>query len=158
MGPTAQPDLISVVTCAHNSERFLPEAIESVLAQTYPHWELILVNDASTDETSAIMDRCAAEDDRIRVIHNRDNLGNTRARNLAVRAASGEYIAVLDSDDVALPDRLERSLAALKTHPDAALIGGPGILIEEHGEEPLLIQNIQRSAWWKAGPVEGRAE
>lgn len=140
MSPTAHTDLITVITCAHNSERFLPEAIESVLAQTYPHWELILVNDASTDETPAIMDRHAAEDERVRVIHNPDNLGNTRSRNLAVRAASGEYIAILDSDDVALPERLERSLAVLKPHPDAALVGGPAMLIEEHGEEigPVL--------------------
>lgn len=103
---------ISVITPAYNSEKYIDRAIRSVLNQTWRNIEYILVDDGSTDRTGEILDRYAAEDDRIRVIR-KENGGVSSARNAGLAAASGEYIAWLDSDDWLEPAMLETCLNAL---------------------------------------------
>src|SRR5438034_11530990 len=97
---------VSVVTAAYNASAFIAETIEGILGQTFGDFELIVVDDASTDDT---LERIAQfKDPRIRVIHNTVNVGVARARNIGVEAATGEYLAANDHDDVSLPNRLAK--------------------------------------------------
>lgn len=125
--------MISVIMRTHNSQAFLIEAIESVLAQTYQDWELIISDDASTDRTLDIAELYASKHERIKVLAGQ-HLGPAENGNRCLRAASRPWAAVLDSDDVALPDRLERTLEAATAHPDVVLWGGRAILIDRYGK------------------------
>src|SRR5262245_60671731 len=102
----------------HNGEKYLRQAINSMLGQTFTDFEFIIVNDCSTDNTAQVIN--SYHDPRIRIITNEQNLGLTRSLNLALDAASGEYIARLDCDDVSLPERLERQVAYMDKHPEIA--------------------------------------
>jgi len=101
---------ISVITPAYNSEAYLAETIESILAQDYADWELIIVDDHSTDRTYQIADEFAKKDKRIKVIRNPENMGVAASRNAALDAASGEYVAFCDADDLWLPQKLSRQI------------------------------------------------
>ena len=119
--------LVSVVAIFFNAERFLDEAIRSVFAQTYAHWELLLVDDGSSDGSSAIARGYAErEPHRVRYLDHLQhrNRGMSASRNLGLQHARGEYLALLDADDVWLPEKLERQVAILEVHPDAALLVG----------------------------------
>ena len=109
--------LISVVMSAYNSERFIAESISSILNQTYEDWELVLINDASSDNTLEIITRLSREDPRIKVIDNAKNLGLTVSLNVGIKNSRGEFIARLDSDDLAEPSRLETQLEYLHSSP-----------------------------------------
>lgn len=98
--------LVSVIVPAYNAEKYLPAAIESVLRQTYSGWELILVDDGSTDSTPAICDKAVADDPRVRVVH-KPNGGFSSARNAGVSVSTGKYLAFLDSDDMLAPTFME---------------------------------------------------
>ena len=103
--------LVSVIMPMHNSSPFLGEAIESVIAQTYENWELLIVDDASTDNSLEIAKQYAGKDSRIRVFCNPNPIRMPSApRNLGVQASKGRYIAFLDSDDMWFPQKLEQQL------------------------------------------------
>jgi teichuronic acid biosynthesis glycosyltransferase TuaG len=102
-----QPVLVSIVMPAYNSEKWLAEAIESVLAQVFRAWELLIVADTSRDRTLEVARRRADDDPRIRVIHVQKHGGRANARNVGMDAARGRYLAFLDSDDRWLPDKRE---------------------------------------------------
>lgn len=102
--------LISVITPAYNSARFIRETIESVLAQTYVNWEMIIVDDCSTDNTVEIVKRYKKRDHRIQLIRLKKNSGTAVSRNRAMDRARGRYLAFLDSDDQWLPKKLEKQL------------------------------------------------
>lgn len=110
------PGLVSVMMPAYNAERFIAEAIESVLAQTYPQWELLVVNDGSRDATAEITARYT-DDARVRLI-NKENGGEASARNVALENSQGEFIAYLDADDAWLPHHLQITVAHLQTYPE----------------------------------------
>lgn len=97
---------ISIITPVYNVERYLPQCIDSVLAQTFKEWELILVDDGSTDRSGAICDEYAAKDSRVRVIH-KENSGQADSRNIALRMARADLIGYVDSDDWIEPDMYE---------------------------------------------------
>jgi len=121
------PPLVSVVTIFLNGERFLDEAIQSVFVQRYPRWELLLVDDGSSDGSSAIGRGYAQrEPARVRYFEHpgHRNLGMSASRNLGLHHARGEYLALLDADDVWLPEKLERQVAILEAHPEVALLYG----------------------------------
>lgn len=122
---------VSVVTIFRDEERFLPEAIESVRAQTFQDWELLLVDDGSVDR-SADMARAHAVDDpgRIRVLRHEGGAGRGTgaSRQLGLATARGELVAFLDADDVWLPERLERDVALLDQWSDAAMVYGPTVI------------------------------
>ena len=99
------PPLVSVIMPAFNSARFVGQAVQTVLAQTYPQVELIVVNDGSTDETETVL---APYANRIQII-NQANQGVSAARNTGIRAAQGQYIAFLDADDLMMLDMRPRS-------------------------------------------------
>jgi SAM-dependent methyltransferase len=126
-GRWMNPPLVSVVAIFLNGERFLDEAIQSVIGQTYPHWELLLVDDGSTDASSGIARGFAERDPRrVRYLEHpgHRNRGMSTSRNLGLQHARGEYLALLDADDVWLPHKLERQVDILAAHPDAALLFG----------------------------------
>ena len=105
--------LISVIVPVYNGEALLPQAVDSVLAQTFSDFELILVNDGSQDGTAALCDRYAAGDGRVRVLH-RENGGVSAARNAGMEIAAGRYLAFLDADDWLEPDFLSAMLHAVE--------------------------------------------
>lgn len=119
--------MVSVVMIFLNGEPFITEAIESVIAQVYTNWELILVDDGSTDDSSSIAKEYAKRyPGKIRYLEHpgHANRGKSASRNLGVTQAHGEYIALLDADDVYLPEKLERQVAILEQYPDAGMVYG----------------------------------
>ena len=102
-------DLVSIIMPSYNTGRFIKETIESVLAQSYPTWELIIVDDCSTDNTDEVVNQYLA-DERIRYIKNDTNSGAAVSRNRALREAKGKWIAFLDSDDLWEADKLQKQI------------------------------------------------
>jgi glycosyltransferase involved in cell wall biosynthesis len=121
---------VSVIMPVYNDERFLGRAIESILAQTLADLELIVVNDGSTDGTAAVLERYS--DPRLRKVH-QANGGIACALNTAIGVAAAPYIARMDSDDIALPERLERQAAYLDAHPECGLVGSSCDLVSDEG-------------------------
>jgi glycosyltransferase involved in cell wall biosynthesis len=122
------PPLVTVLLPVHNGERFLDEAIRSIQAQTLTDLELIVLDDGSTDASGAIAQRRIAEDPRLRLI-SLGRVGLTKALNVGIEAARGRWIARMDADDVAAPERLERQLRMLQDQPDIAALGTYGRMI-----------------------------
>lgn len=112
--------LVSVIMAAYDTEAFIAETIASVQAQTLGDWELLVSDDASSDRTTAIVTAAAALDPRIRLLRLERNSGVAQARNLALETAQGRFIAFLDSDDIWLPQKLERQVAFMEEQ-DAAV-------------------------------------
>lgn len=109
-------ELVSIITPTFNAEKFIRATIESVLNQSYQNWEMILVDDASTDETVSIIKEFAKKDNRLKLTELSKNSGNGFARNVALEKAAGKYIAYLDADDLWFPKKLENQIQFLKTN------------------------------------------
>jgi glycosyltransferase involved in cell wall biosynthesis len=124
---------VSVVMPVFNGETYLAEAVESALGQTLQELELVAVDDGSRDGSRAILERFARADRRVRVVVNEQNLGIAGALNRGWRAARAPYIARLDADDIAPPDRLSRQVEFLDDHPSVAVVGGTLIAIDAAG-------------------------
>jgi glycosyltransferase involved in cell wall biosynthesis len=126
----ADRPLVSVIIIFLNAERFIAEAVESVLAQTYSAWEILLVDDGSTDRSTAIARGYAdSHHANIRYLQHagNENRGMSASRNLGIEHARGAYLAFLDADDVYLADKLERQVALLQAYPQAAMVYGPSL-------------------------------
>jgi len=108
--------MVSIITPAYNSARHISGTIESVLAQTYKNWEMLIVDDASSDHTVQIVKEYARRDERIRLISLYRHMGAAESRNAAIRSARGRYIAFLDSDDLWHPEKIQRQLAFMSRH------------------------------------------
>ena len=106
-------ELVSIIMPSYNTGRFIKETIESVLAQSYPTWELIIVDDCSTDNTDEVVNQYLA-DERIRYIKNDTNSGAAVSRNRALREAKGKWIAFLDSDDLWEPEKLQKQISFMR--------------------------------------------
>src|SRR5215217_4669680 len=122
--------LVSVVIIFLNAEKFIEEAIESVFAQTYDNWELLLVDDGSSDDSSQIDLRYAERyPEKVRYLEHpaHQNRGMSASRNLGIRHAKGEYISFLDADDVWFAHTLEQQLAVLSSHPEAGMVYGSSL-------------------------------
>ncbi len=139
---------VSIVTPAHNSAAYIGETLASARAQTFTSFELIVVDDASTDGTADVVRAAAAGDERVTVV-TIPHGGTAAARNAALARARGEFIALLDSDDVWMPDYLEKQLALFRAFPDVAIVsanainrGGPldGRPLWPVAAEPRLLQ------------------
>lgn len=127
-----QKPIVSVVIPIFNRQRYVGAAIESVLNQTFNDFELILVDDGSTDRSLRVCERYADRDERIRIIR-QPNLGCYVARNAALRKSDGRYTAIIDSDDTCAPDRLERQVAFLDAHPGHDAVGGQVCFTDPYG-------------------------
>jgi glycosyltransferase involved in cell wall biosynthesis len=136
----SNPPLVSVIVPAFNAERFLPEAVASVLGQTFEDLELLIVNDGSSDGTLALAERSAEEDERVHVL-DRPNGGPSAARNAGIAAARGQLVCFLDADDVLLPDKLERQVAFLRTFPSCDLVYSDFYLGDE-SLSPILLRSL----------------
>lgn len=124
--------LVSVVMPAYNAEKYISEAVESVLCQTYKNFELIVVEDASTDGTLDVIK--TYKDKRIKLFCNPFNQGIAETTNRGIRESRGTYIALLDDDDIAEADRLSLQVDYMETHTEIDILGGRTILINERGE------------------------
>lgn len=134
---------VSILMSVYNGERFVRQAVESLLNQTCHDFELFIVDDASTDRTHGILEELAAQDSRVMVLTNSTNLGLTKSLNIALRlpldgfdrltvvstsnhklgVAQGNFVARMDADDIALPQRLEKQVAFLNAHPEVGIVG-----------------------------------
>ena len=123
---------VSVLMAVFNGSLYLRPAVESILAQTFTDFEFIAIDDGSTDETAKVLRYYAAKDSRIRVV-SRPNKGLTATLNEGVNLARGEFLARIDADDVAMPQRFELQVKYLREHPDTVLLGSRVVLIDPDG-------------------------
>lgn len=141
----AASPLVSVVMAVYNGEKYVREAIESILTQTFQDFEFIIIDDGSTDGTAAILAHYQRMDPRIRVARNRENEGQPASLNKGCHLAKGKYIARIDADDVALIDRFKKQVAFLDTHPRVAVLGGAMEYIDENGASTgIVVRNPTR--------------
>jgi glycosyltransferase involved in cell wall biosynthesis len=143
--------IISVLIPAYNVENYIQEAIASIQAQTLPNFEMIVLNDGSCDGTLSVAERMARVDPRIRIISLPSRSGIVTALNTGLLSCTAPFIARMDADDVAVPDRLERQLVFLQSRSNVALVGSAMTTINENGEEvgfapvPITEKAITRS-------------
>lgn len=151
--------LISVVMPVYNAADFLRPALDSIINQTYKNWELIAVDDASTDASQKILKEYQAKDKRIKVLKNINNLGVSKSANKAISHAKGDYIARMDADDICYPDRFEKQTSYLQDNPDTLAVGMQCHLINEKEEIigdklfPTSFKNIKAMMFWSI-PVQ----
>ena len=127
--------LISVVMPAYNVQDYIGRAIESILNQTLKDFELIIINDASTDKTLSIIKEYSKRDSRIRIINNKRNLQIAESLNKAIRTARSNIIARMDADDFSFPNRLEIQYELLNSNQEIAIVGADMIVVNQKGGE-----------------------
>ena len=115
--------LVSVIITAFNEEKQISEALNSVLHQTYSHFELLVFTDGCTDQTASIVKKMAEKDSRIVCIESKENVGKGFGRNTLMKQARGEYLAIFDADDYMYSERLEKQVAFFLENPDIAVLG-----------------------------------
>lgn len=142
------PGLVSVVLPVYNGERYIKEAMDSVLAQTYRSWELIVVDDGSTDQSLAISKEYAEKDSRILVVH-QENQKLPKALNRGFSLAKGEFFSWISADNRYLPEFLEEMVAELQRHPKADMVFGNQYLIDDAGNR------ITGHGWFEFPPGSG---
>ena len=125
---------ISVVMAAHNEEKTIQKAVKSIIGQTFKNWELIIINDSSTDATKSILMQFESER-RINVINNPYNLGLAKSLNIGISQSKGFYIARMDADDESLSNRLQSQLDFMKSNQSIDVLGGGAIYINKNKNE-----------------------
>lgn len=141
---------LSVAMAVRNGERYVEKSINSILSQSYDQFELIVVNDGSTDRTMDILRRIS--DPRLKIISRSQNGGAASALNMAIRQAAGEWIAIHDADDLSLPDRFEVQMEYVKAHPTIAAVGAKIYCFGESGVPLLQLQQTEK-ALNRTGPA-----
>ncbi|MFA6427549.1 MAG: glycosyltransferase [Candidatus Magasanikbacteria bacterium] len=126
---------VSVIMSVYNGARYLADAIDSILNQTYTDFEFIIINDGSTDNTAGILESYTAVDNRVRVLVNSSRLGLTLSLNKAIREARGVYIARMDADDISNKNRIAEQLNFFGQYSDVAVLGTSARIINENGKE-----------------------
>ena len=140
-------NLISVITPAFNCMSFLPETYNCLLNQSYRHWEWIVTDDCSQDNSAEYLSSVSLQDSRVKLIKHTVNRGAACARNTSITASNGRYIAFLDSDDLWLPDKLKLQLAFIRNHK-CAISFTPFFLVDEFGN------NMGKKVWDLKAPNE----
>ena len=130
---TKQNPLISVILPVYNAEKYLTEALESLRYQTYPHFEVIAIDDGSSDKSFSILRHYTKLDSRFRAFKNTTNLKIARTLNLGIKKAKGSLIARMDADDVSLPNRFQKQVNYLSKHPGVVVVGGQCLTIDKDG-------------------------
>ena len=134
--------LISVVMSVYNGEANIRETIDSILAQSFKDFEFIIINDASTDSTNQILEEYQQKDSRIVLLKNSQNLGLTKSLNKAISYAQGKYIARIDAGDISLPQRLQKQVDYMKSHPDIGLLGTAARIVSQLSEDDGIETDI----------------
>ncbi|HVA49349.1 MAG TPA: glycosyltransferase [Pirellulales bacterium] len=156
--PSVPAPRCSVLMPVYNAERYVAQAVESILGQTFRDFELVIVDDGSTDRSREMLHYFAAGDPRIRLV-SRANTGYLRALNEGLALCQGEYVARMDADDIALPERLQRQIAFLDRHPECLMVGSALLRIDADGdvlcEEPLPVvhDEIESRLWSGQGAI-----
>lgn len=140
--------LISIIMPAYNCEKYLEKAVESVKKQTYQNWELWIIEDFSTDSTRELVKKLA-EEEKIYVLMNQENLGVSKSRNRGIMQANGEWIAFLDSDDLWTPHKLEKQVEFLQHHPDSRLVFTGSAYINELEKKAAYILHVPEKIGFK---------
>lgn len=122
--------MVTVLMSVYNGEKYLREAIDSILTQAFRDFEFLIINDASTDRSREII--LSYSDPRIRLIDNEENIGLTRSLNKGLELAKGKYIARMDADDISMPERLEKQVRFMEENPDIAVLGSWAWVIDEN--------------------------
>lgn len=131
------PPLVSVIMSVYNGEKYLVQAIDSILNQTYQNFEFIIIDDCSTDNSSHILQEYAKKDSRIKIIKKEKNIGIKgfiENLNLGISIAEGKYIARMDADDISLPERFQKQVIFLENNPKISMIGAQIDFINEKNE------------------------
>lgn len=150
---SATAPLISVIMAVYNSGQYLPVSIESVLSQTYRYFELIIINDGSTDGSEAIIQKYAAQDGRIVYLKNNTNLRQSETRNRGIRRASGKYIVIVDSDDICLSGRFREQVSFLEEHKNIDVLGSSYCLFSDNkGDECQTVVSAHAHDLYDATP------
>lgn len=126
--------LVSVIIPAYNAEKYLSQAIESILNQTFRDFELIIIDDCSTDGTGQIINDYLKLDKRIIALRNKNNLKLSRVLNRGIKIARGKYLARMDADDVSFPERLEKQVAFMEANPEVGVSGGTMVITNASGK------------------------
>lgn len=126
--------LVSVIIPVKNAGKFVGAALQSILDQTYKNWEMVVVDDGSTDETGKILKKFAKKDKRITIITHKESKGIGASLNLALTKSRGKFIARMDGDDISLPNRLATQVAFLQKNPKIVAVGGQAEMIDGQGE------------------------
>lgn len=126
---------VSVVMAVYNGVRFLAQAIESVLNQSFKDFEYIIIDDGSSDATSHLLEGYRQKDSRIRILRNEKNIGLVSSLNRGLDSVQSKYVARMDADDVSLPNRLQRQVAFLEENPDVFLVGSSAYILDEAGNQ-----------------------
>ncbi|MGQ0708561.1 MAG: glycosyltransferase family 2 protein [Rhodoferax sp.] len=163
--PMTTVPLLSVVVPIHNGAELLPATVDSIFSQTHTDFELILVDDASNDRLQEVLN--AYPDRRLRVEHLVSNVGVANARNHGVAVARGRYIAFCDADDLCLPQRFERQLGFLQSHPEVGICGSAFTCFDDHGDletvrhpvdNDVLKSSLMTGNCFGTSTIMGRAE
>lgn len=126
--------MVSIVMPAYNAAKTIRASIESIQAQTFQDWELIVIDDGSKDDTASLVAEVALEDHRIRFLQNEKNSGASYTRNRAIELATGEWIAFLDSDDLWKPEKLEKQLALAQAQPEMVVCYTASSFMDDEGK------------------------
>ena len=151
---------VSIIMGIYNCAPTLPEAIDSILAQTFSDWQLILCNDGSADNTYAVAKSYQERfPGKIVLLQNERNMGLNHTLNRCLKEASGEYVARMDGDDISLPNRLEKEVAFLDGHPEYAIVSTPMIFFDESGDwgRSYAIEKPTKHDFIKHSPVHCHA-
>lgn len=122
---------VSIIMCVYNGEKYLREAVDSILGQTFTDFQFIVVDDGSTDTTGEILLEYSIADLRVVFAQNEENIGLTRSLNKGLRMATGQYIGRQDADDISMPERIARQVGFLDAHPEVGLVGVQAYVIDE---------------------------
>ena len=150
-----KPPAISVLMPVYNGDRYLTEAVESVLAQTFTDFEFLIIDDGSTDRSLQILQQYAAQDKRIRLI-SRENRGLIATLNQMLELAQGEFLARMDADDIALGDRFAAQLEFLRQHSDYVCVGGAYALMDAQGRTVLPLEMPETNEEIQQAILSGR--
>ncbi|HCR4946745.1 TPA: glycosyltransferase, partial [Enterococcus faecium] len=129
--------LVSVIMGAYNSEKTIGRAIDSIIKQTYLHWEMIICDDGSTDGTVKIIRKYVEKDKRIKLVQNKKNSGLAYSLNHCLKYSSGKYVARMDADDISLPERFAYQVGFFEKNPEYDVVGCNRIVFDENGDSGI---------------------
>jgi glycosyltransferase involved in cell wall biosynthesis len=146
--------LVSVLMPAYNAEKYIDEAISSILNQTFSDFEFIIIDDNSSDKTASIIEKYKKKDRRIIALHNTTNLKMAKALNRGIKSAKGKLIARMDADDWSYPDRLEKQVSYMEKNPKVGILGGSMNIVNKEGKKigrrdyALSNKEIRKKLFW----------